>query len=756
MEPMDLVKQTGTTIIFEEFNAEYDDLVTLLTRDSEMVSLEKFKNELIGKNAALAVESFEQFVERFSPTIYETIVQAEDGCPRFVYELEKPRYDCPTISLKDHAFYRMIMNLLSRKANTDKGNLEFPYDDLKKALTPEAEMEDLKRLRKNLISNTMEWMRLTENGEPSAEADRFANNISDCLNKVVRKYGGNVLPDGMGSPGEQTQRSFPLTLLPLLIADKQAQIDRIQIAKEAAGGGEQEAAPCVLVLDNQGNLSPQRLIDQSYSDDASSGPKLLNEGSANIIAAIQDDFQEHAPPALQGNNYVRDLIVSVFAPDGMAQLATQDEAALQAAKKQYQDVYKSSLESFAKAVSAVVEKFAGMREFFDHAACNGSLAKNVSVIIANCKVDAILSDAVAKERFRAYFGGLSREKDVNRIWFGVIPAVDSGEGAPAATARRASQNPFDRRMKRDTAAQKTRSGLVGAETAKEMLRLLDEVKIMTFFNYKASESTGFVELTKKRIQGYMDDFSGLNSEYAVFAYPNFTILPEEKRTVKIGTEFDVSERKTVGTYITIPGIYLDAAYVAAGMMVGIQNYELLKSLGYKVTPHYPCVRFDLEAGDNAKRVLTRLNRETTTEMSSDTKDAILQERFGFAFADNKIVYNGNLLKNSYVLNARSLKKEGGKYKSIYKTLVRNFVDQLLRFSNDSVTESSVNAFLSEYAETWKNDSRDAERMYANRILMEGETIKLDPEKHRLVVRFNKQEEVWDDIVIDDANAEREE
>ena len=156
MEPMDIVKQTGKTIIFEEFNKEKFDLVSLLTKDAEEISLEKFKDELMGKqddgsNAELVVESFEEFVEKFSPTVYETVVRTGENSSKFVYELERPNKGGFTeIRLKDHAFYKMIMALIDRKATTDKGNMEFPYESLKKALTPEAEMEECKRIRKNL------------------------------------------------------------------------------------------------------------------------------------------------------------------------------------------------------------------------------------------------------------------------------------------------------------------------------------------------------------------------------------------------------------------------------------------------------------------------------------------------------------------------------------------------------------------------------------------------------------------------------
>ena len=110
---------------------------------------------------------------------------------------------------------------------------------------------------------------------------------------------------------------------------------------------------------------------------------------SQLVSVVREDFYEAAPLAIRDNTYVADLVVNVFVPGGGAQLSIQDRGELETTKKALQDVYKSSLESFAKAVAAVVEKFAGVKSFFDHATCEGKLAKDVSVIISNCKVDAI-------------------------------------------------------------------------------------------------------------------------------------------------------------------------------------------------------------------------------------------------------------------------------------------------------------------------------------------------------------------------------
>lgn len=723
-EPLDVVKQTGTTIVFEEFNRDRDDLVTLLTRDVEEITLEKFTLSLMGNGSGLKVESFEEFVEKFAPTVYETVVKTETG-GQFVYTFEKPDDECTKIQLKDHAFYKMIMNLLNRKAATDKGLADFPYDDLKKALTPESEKEECLRIRKNLETNEKEYYKLLESGKPSSELERYAQNIVACREKIISKY----------------KNQSPLALLPVAIADTQKKIDMMETAASNETGGSPKAIAYSYSFDDRGNLmleekeSNLKLIENTVTNET--------EDTA-LVRCLKEDFDENALPSLTKNNFVKDLVINTFIAEGVSTLDSKERAELEEQKKVYLSVYNSSLQSFAKAVSAVVEKFAGMKTFFDHAAFNGTLAKDVSVIIANCKIDAVLNDETAKKRFLRYFRGLSEEKDVNKIWFGIIPALanETEEKVKSGT----KIDPFGSLSQKNQGKNKVkkRGSLTNLETLKDWFKSLDEakIKIMFFTNYKATEETGFMELNAKKIESWEKDFESVNNEYGVFCYPNFTILPKEASAVKTGTIVEQDMERE--TYIEIPGIYLDASYVAAGMMVGIQNYKLLKARGFKVKQTYPCVRFDIEEGDNNKIVTTKMNRETKTEMEKDVKAAMTEKRFGFAFADNKI----EDVNNAYVVNARTLKKGNRYYKSIYKTLVKNLVDQLIRYKGDTITKEKVEEFISDYVGTWKDDNRDEDKKYANRIMHEGESISIG-EGNKLIVTFNKEQEIWDDIVIDE-------
>ena len=153
-------------------------------------------------------------------------------------------------------------------------------------------------------------------------------------------------------------------------------------------------------------------------------------------------------------------------------------------------MYKDSLANFAKAVSEAVEKFIGVKAFFDHAAFDGKLADDVYLIIANCRIGTILNNEEAKKRFEKYFKTLSNEKDINRIWFGIIPAVLNKDDNVSAV-KKTRTDPFGRRTYNKETKKKSDFDLTTLDETKEMLKILTEAKIMTFVSYKGSENTGF-------------------------------------------------------------------------------------------------------------------------------------------------------------------------------------------------------------------------------------------------------------------------
>ncbi len=749
--PMEMVKQTGNTVILEEFNSDENvtNLVTLLTKDSEERTAAEFLTMLKDKDDGLVVNSYEDFLDRFAPMVYETCVSSEGELPKFVYTLEKPPYDCPGIKLNLHPFYKMIVNLMNRKASIDKVNLEFIYDDIKKVLSPLEEMESFKDIRRNLLANMKEVQKLMDSGKPSSDAVRLKKNFDYLRDQISQKY----------------ESGSPVALLGILIADRQLQIDAMKEVQNSIGTSDGNVPKIEYVrpvITDQMTIGYEK-IETSSSKEAEDSNALLLQ----YREAIEDDFNEQAPAEIRENKAFCNLMVSSLLPqtrkNALVEITPENLNKLEMEKKQLQDIYCSTLTSFAKAVSHLVEKFIGVRAFFDHASVNGKLADDTYVIISNCKADKILKNEIAKKRFAKYFNHLGVvEKAENRTWFAIIPGVqfnekdysvyeesdDSDVSIGDMFPSRSGSGFFSR--KKDKKSEEHQSPLVTLSSAKEMMNILADAKIMTFINDKACNNTGFATMKSEKIKTYKNELKSVNSEYGVFSYPNFTILPKERTDIKIGNEQN-SEGVLKDKYIQVPGVYLDSAYVSCGMVVGVQNLELLKGKGLKVSRSFPGVRFDFEEGEHNKIVTTNLNRETATETQQDVRNEILVDRFGFAFADNRIMHKGNLVKSCYVINSRTLAKRPGsdKYKPIYTTLVKNVVDQILRTLSDPVSDNTIKEFKKDYVNDWKDANKDPDKKYDNRILMDDETIEQGENKNSIVIRFNHETEAWNVLDIND-------
>ncbi|MBJ8192586.1 transcriptional regulator, partial [Bacillus cereus] len=101
------------------------------------------------------------------------------------------------------------------------------------------------------------------------------------------------------------------------------------------------------------------------------------------------------------------------------------------------------------------------------------------------------------------------------------------------------------------------------------------------------------------------------SEFAIPCVPNFTIIPKDKSGVIIDSKMlqtedgvQLSKEKEDILKLWIEGVYVGAAYVAAGLVASYQCPEYLRETFKTVNKNFPGVRFDIEAGDNSLRTVT--------------------------------------------------------------------------------------------------------------------------------------------------------
>ena len=176
--------QTCKTIIFEEFNPDADDLHTILSSADDPES-----DKLVEKINELSVSSFEQFMKKFAPKVYE-VCHSIDGQIRFSYYLNKDavkKEHYVERNIADHEYYKMLSRLYAEKGSSGKANLEFNDAEILEMLTPRQAVETARDLRKKLEYNTKEYYKAEAKGENTAE---YVEKITDCRRQIVSRYSG--------------------------------------------------------------------------------------------------------------------------------------------------------------------------------------------------------------------------------------------------------------------------------------------------------------------------------------------------------------------------------------------------------------------------------------------------------------------------------------------------------------------------------------------------------------------------------------
>ena len=232
---------------------------------------------------------------------------------------------------------------------------------------------------------------------------------------------------------------------------------------------------------------------------------------------------------------------------------------------------------------------------------------------------------------------------------------------------------------------------------------------------------------------------GINYEHAVFSYPNFTIVRDAIIPL---------DKRENAEIINVGSIYIDAAYVAAGLLVASQQPEYLIKHGFggRIDAENACVRLNLEEDEFVANLVTHFNLELSNSWQKEIVDAIADDRFGFVFSsDPKSVGVGNEtvdLENSYIFSARTMHKKNNVYQPIYKTLTNDFILSYLKTYGAKTTKSTFNKFLREDVAQWNEFTKRAEtKGVINVILRKNESIEKDKDKpNSLSVQLGNGEE----------------
>lgn len=721
--PLTRIGQTSKTMVLEEFCLR-DGVLRL---DTLLRGYSDNKEELFDRiDKGLSVRSFQEFVVKFMPSVWawQEVSQDAPGGFRFRYSLEEPPAvtGATELKLSDNEFYNTVMSLYDKKGVSAFSNGDFDYSCVERLLSPQQVLEDAKRLRGDLRYSYQKCLELKDG--PESERRRWGKKFKTTRSEIVRQYKSSLAGQ-----------------IKLALADTEKQLE----GHVSEDGGKQLPAhkdtpplPCYPRFKDDGDIE----VIWDTVEPASALPARSEDGRAAeqeaLVRYIGKDFDETSGEMASG--FVRDLVVRCYAGGTPATALSPKE--LEERRDQLATLYKSSQDEFIRVISAAVEKMLDVKAFFDHASVDGADLP-APVIIANCTA-AQLMDGRTKELFRKMVKDYGEERDVNKMWFAILPAVYDEELSDEDDE--GCWDDWDDDLDPLDMPETDRGGSARAkdvtratmQDVDEIMKIMRDGKIMTFFNFKGSVKTGFSHLNAARIKGYRDKLRGVDrNEYAVFAYPNFTILPREYTSIKVSAR--TVNGKTQDVRLNVPGIYVDAAYIAAGLVVGSQNPAYLKSKGYKINSGLPCVRFDLEAGENRLTLHTLMNQELKYRWASDIDQEIGDDHFGFCFCGNNKA--GASLKNSYVYTARTMGMgKDGVYRPIYKRLTRDLIEQLLLIkpsaAGKKVSRGDVEDFIRSDVSLWKRMAQSDVDQYANNILQPGDDIvtdENDPNKIQVVL-----------------------
>lgn len=749
--------QTCRTLIVEEFDNDTNgssptNLAVLIKNAGNTINLDELHKDLEN----LVVHSFEEFLEKFCPTVYEECYQTNDGLA-FSFSTRKEDIQTPNATqykISEHEYFKMLETCYTNRRDAGKPNLLIDDSKILSILTPQSVAEKIRDVRRDMKYAYEQYDKAKSLGE---NADKYAKRIIGYRKKI------------------QNQAKYPIHLLPIAIEDAKTKIKfyekKIAIKNKKDKDDEDDKKPSfgILELDNEGRLQigaapaePSKGVMTIHENALAENLPAESASNANIVPTIGDRIHDRIAKDVKNikSDYVRALIVRSYAPiddkkdNSIDKLSVEelklDCEKIKAQKAMYERAYSEAQNEFIRVMSQVMEKIMGVRAFFDHATVTGGRSGRLKegVMISNCTAADLLA---VEDTFKDVMIKLASQPGNNELWFAVLPAVYSSELGCVMPGGGDEVDPdgdiYDTDPDIDITKKDTSNHMMKGtdwEETKSFLSIMNEAKIMTVFNFKGNEADGFAAMTKKRVEEYREIVGELqHGEHAVLAYPSFTLLRERK--IALDANDGIEGLMEENNPIRYTGVYIDAAYPAAGLLVATQQIDVLKNKNLTIDPNNRCVHVDIEAKPVMKAFQTKFNRENIYNWAQELKSEIAKDMFGFSFCGDSAFPDGVAINNTYVYGARTLSKGKQNYRPVFQILTKDFIERFFRQEGKIDSKRLEEILNITVNNEWKQQAK-GHKDIINLMMNEGDTIEVVDRK--LKIRFAEDEMVLDNVTID--------
>ena len=687
---MDVITQTNRTILFTEINPERLNLLTLIGDVRGKTSLDDDKIKEINKE--LAVSSFPEFLEKFSPVVYSWC-DASTG--KIQYSTVRPEHipqNCITeIPLNEmNDLLNMLITLLDAKDAQGVANVDFQFGKILEMISPKKIMEDIRQVRREIQYTYGKYMEL-DDGDPKRL------DLGDTLNYQFEQASQNY--------------NNVLAMLPLAIEDIKTRL-LLGDGESRQGGPDFKAG--LLSMGEDGELK----ILEMKQEESTQLAVVDDEVNLSLMDAFREDYD-----ALNENpsGYVRDLVVRTFCPLSSTMESNVNRELEVGNYNTYLEFYKQSKNDFVKVVKPLIEKILGVKTFFDQYKVKEK-GMQPKLLITNIPLEMMVKSSNLP-RLITYLNTTNDKNEFdNTIWFGIVPDVELNQTSGGKLQRvRFAGNKREEKQ-----------GTNSMESLAALMNAIEPYKISTFFSFCTGEETTFNYISTEGIELFKDKCTPLMkktySEFVIPCIPNATIIPKDKSGLVLDKKMVMDEEGNVALStekddvmkMWLEGIYVSAAYEAAGIVAAWQCPEYLKQRFKDTSMEYPGVRFDIEADDNALLATTSMTKEISG-FTNAIKNSINHTGFGFVFSSDNAQYKGQEIKSITVYKARNLLSRGNEFEPIYKTLVVTYIERMLRFYSADFKQDKIEKFFSNNPNSQKS-RWDASRQYVNSILQDGDEL----------------------------------
>lgn len=687
---METITQTNRTLLFAEINPERNNLLTLIGDVRGKSSLDDDKIKEI--NEELVVSSFEEFLEKYAPVVYSWCDAAAGDIQYSLVRPENIPDNCITeIPLNEsNDLVNMLITLLDAKGAQGVANVDFTFSNIMDMISPKKIMEDIRQVRREIQYTYEKYAQLDD--EDPKKLD-LGDKLNDQFEQASQNY------------------NHVLAMLPLAIEDAKTRL--------LLGDGEtkqrgRDFKAGLLSMGEDGELKILEMKQEENTQLAIVDDKI----NTGLIEAFKEDYD-----ALNDtpSDYVRDLVVRTFCPLSSTMESIVDREAEVRNYNQYLEFYKKSKDDFVKAVKPLIEKLLGVKIFFDQYQVKEK-GMQPQLLISNISLEMMVK-ASNLPRLLTYLNTTNDKNEFeNTIWFAIVPDVELSQSGGG-------------KLQRIRFAGNQRQEKPGANSIENLSILMNAIqpyRITTFFSFRTGEETTFNYIATEGVGIFKEKCAPLMkkeySEFVVPCIPNATIIPKDKSGLILDKRMVMDEHGNVALSnekedvmkMWLEGIYVGAAYEAAGIVAAWQCPEYLKERFNNTSPEYPGVRFDVEADDNALLAATSMTKEISG-FTNAIKNSINHTGFGFVFSSDNAQYKGKEIKNITVYKARNLLSNGTEFEPIYKTLVVTYIERMLRFYSSDFKQDKILKFFSSNPNSQKS-RWDADRQHINSILQDGDEL----------------------------------